>query len=210
MDTPSKTKKTRETEKGAGDEKPRKRLQKRRSVVNWKWTVSVFFISLFISMILAVLSSTLETMNIAVGFAILVIVIFLGVIFDYVGLAVASADAAAFNSMAAHGSPYGAKGVWLVKNAEKVSSFCNDVIGDISGILSGAIGATLSITLFASDTPWGFWGDLLLSGAISAVTVGGKAAFKGLALANSQKVVSFLCRVLCIFSPRPKKKGEKK
>ena len=205
METPSKS-----AEKAVREEKSRKQAKKRRSAVNWKWTATVFFMSLLISMVLAVLSSTLETMNIALGFVILVFVIFFGVIFDYVGLAVASADAAAFNSMAAHGSPYGAKGVWLVKNAEKVSSFCNDVIGDISGILSGAIGATLSITLFASDTPWGFWGDLLLSGAISAVTVGGKAAFKGLALENSQKVVAFLCRVMCLFSPSPKKKDAKK
>ncbi len=205
METPSKS-----VEKTVREEKTRKQMKKRRSSVNWKWTISVFFLSLLISMILAVLSSTLETMNIAVGFSILVLVIAFGVIFDYIGLAVASADAAAFNSMAAHGSPYGAKGVWLVKNAEKVSSFCNDVIGDISGILSGAIGATLSITLFASNTPWGFWGDLLLSGGISAVTVGGKAAFKGLALENSQAVVSFLCRVMCLFSSGSKKKGKKK
>lgn len=191
------------------EEKTKKTAKKKRSLVNWKWTATVFFLSLLISMVLAVLSSTLETMNIFVGFVILLLVIFLGVIFDFIGLAVASADAGAFHSMAAHGSPMGKKGVWLVKNAEKVSSFCNDVIGDISGILSGAIGATLSISLFAADTPWGFWGDLILSGAISAITVGGKAAFKGLALENSTKVVSFLSRIFCLFD-RGEKSSRKK
>lgn len=191
------------------EEKTKKTAKKKRSLVNWKWTATVFFLSLLISMVLAVLSSTLETMNIFVGFVILLLVIFLGVIFDFIGLAVASADAGAFHSMAAHGSPMGKKGVWLVKNAEKVSSFCNDVIGDISGILSGAIGATLSISLFAANTPWGFWGDLLLSGAISAITVGGKAAFKGLALENSTKVVSFLSRIFCLFD-RGEKSSRKK
>ncbi|MBQ2730649.1 MAG: hypothetical protein IJF24_01345 [Clostridia bacterium] len=191
------------------EEKTKKTAKKKRSLVNWKWTATVFFLSLLISMVLAVLSSTLETMNIFVGFVILLLVIFLGVLFDFIGLAVASADAGAFHSMAAHGSPMGKKGVWLVKNAEKVSSFCNDVIGDISGILSGAIGATLSISLFAADTPWGFWGDLILSGAISAITVGGKAAFKGLALENSTKVVSFLSRILCLFD-RGEKSSRKK
>ena len=191
------------------EEKTKKTAKKKRSLVNWKWTATVFFLSLLISMVLAVLSSTLETMNIFVGFVILLLVIFLGVLFDFIGLAVASADAGAFHSMAAHGSPMGKKGVWLVKNAEKVSSFCNDVIGDISGIISGAIGATLSISLFAADTPWGFWGDLILSGAISAITVGGKAAFKGLALENSTKVVSFLSRILCLFD-RGEKSSRKK
>lgn len=191
------------------EEKTKKTAKKKRSLVNWKWTITVFFLSLLISMVLAVLSSTLETMNIFVGFVILLLVIFLGVLFDFIGLAVASADAGAFHSMAAHGSPMGKKGVWLVKNAEKVSSFCNDVIGDISGILSGAIGATLSISLFAADTPWGFWGDLILSGAISAITVGGKAALKGLALENSTKVVSFLSRIFCLFD-RGEKSSRKK
>ncbi len=188
------------------EEKQKRSQKKRRSVINWKWSFSVFCMSLAISMVLAVLSSTMETMNLFWGFLILVLVIAVGVVFDFIGLAVASADAGAFHSMAAHGSPYGAKGVWLVQNADKVSSFCNDVIGDISGILSGAIGATLSISMFAADTPWSFWVDLLISGAISAVTVGGKAVFKGLAMEHSQKVVSFLCRVLCLFSPRAKKK----
>lgn len=191
------------------EEKTKKTAKKKRSLVNWKWTITVFCLSLLISMVLAVLSSTLETMNIFVGFVILLLVIFLGVLFDFIGLAVASADAGAFHSMAAHGSPMGKKGVWLVKNAEKVSSFCNDVIGDISGILSGAIGATLSISLFAADTPWGFWGDLILSGAISAITVGGKAALKGLALENSTKVVSFLSRIFCLFD-RGEKSSRKK
>ncbi|MBQ2252358.1 MAG: hypothetical protein II328_00085 [Clostridia bacterium] len=190
------------------EEKTKKTAKKKRSLVNWKWTATVFFLSLLISMVLAVLSSTLETMNVLIGFLVLLLVIFLGVVFDFIGLAVASADAGAFHSMAAHGSPLGKKGVWLVKNAEKVSSFCNDVIGDISGILSGAIGATLSISLFAADTPWGFWGDLVLSGAISAITVGGKAAFKGLALENSTKVVEFLSRIFCLFSK--KEKGNRK
>ncbi|MBR6529846.1 MAG: hypothetical protein IKT43_00315 [Clostridia bacterium] len=191
-------------------EEKNKKNKRRRSHVNWKWVFTVFGLSLLISMVLAVLSSTLETMNIFVGFIVLLLVIALGVVFDYIGLAVASADAGNFHSMAAHGSPYGAKGVWLINNAEKVSSFCNDVIGDISGILSGAIGATLSISLFAADTPWGFWGDLLLSGAISAITVGGKAIFKGLALANSQKVVYFLCGVLCLFSRKKQPQKAKK
>ena len=33
--------------------------------------------------------------------------------------------------------------VWMVRNAEKVSSICNDVVGDICGIISGATGALI-------------------------------------------------------------------
>lgn len=199
------------TDPSKRQEKPRKLVKsKKKRRVNWKWTITVFFMSLVISMVLAVLSSTLETMNLAAGFIVLLLVIGMGVVFDFIGLAVASSDAGAFHSMAAHGNPQGSKGVWIVKNADKASSFCNDVIGDISGILSGAIGATLSISIFAANTPWSFWGDLLLSGGISAVTVGGKAAFKGLAMAHSQEVVLFLSRVFCLFSRKGKKKNSGK
>lgn len=179
---------------------------KKKRVLDVGWTVSVFFLSLLISVLLALFSSSLESLSLFFGFLILLLVIALGVSFDFIGLAVASADMANFNSMASRGNPMGRRGVWLVKNAGKVSSFCNDVIGDIAGILSGAIGATLSMKLFTMDTPWGFWGNLLLTGAISAVTVGGKALFKGLALSRSQQVVFFLSRLFCLFSPRGGKK----
>lgn len=209
MDTSHPLRPEDQTPPAAGRDRKSPQKKKKRGRINWKWTFTVFFLSFFISMILAVLSSTLETIGTLVGFVILLLVIALGVLFDFIGIAVASADAGNFNSMAARGNPAGSKGVWLVKNADRVSSFCNDVIGDISGILSGAIGATLSISLFAADTPWDFWGDLVLTGAISAVTVGGKAMFKGLAMAHSQKVVAFLCQVMCLFSPRARKQKKK-
>ena len=181
--------------------------KKKRSLIDWKWTLSVFLLSLVISVFLAFFSNSYENPSLLFGFIALVCVILLGVIFDYIGIAVASADAAQFHSMASRGNPIGAKGVWLVKNANKVSSFCNDVIGDISGILSGALGASLSLLLFLGNDPWGFWGDLLLTGAISAITVGGKALLKGIAMANSQQIVSFICRVLCFFSFGGEKKN---
>ncbi len=184
----------------------KKNQKKKRSIVDFKWIFSVFGLSFAIAVVLGFLSQSLEDMDVFLGFLVLLLVIFLGVIFDFIGIAVASADAGNFHSMAARGNPAGVKGVWLVKNADKVASFCNDVIGDIAGVLSGAIGASLSVQLFLADNPWGFWGDLLLTGCISAITVGGKAVFKGLAMEHAHKTVSFLCRVLCLFSCSDKKK----
>ena len=180
--------------------KEKKPQNKRKVRVDWKWTLSVFLMSLVISVALGLLSSTLETLSLLYGFLILLFVVALGVIFDFIGIAVATADVGSFHSMASRGNPAGVKGAWLIKNANKVSSFCNDVIGDISGILSGAIGATIAIKLFSEDTSIGFWGDLFITAAISAVTVGGKALFKGVAIEYSQETVSFLSRVLCLFS----------
>ena len=177
-----------------------KKPRKRKARVDWKWTLIVFLLSLVISVALGLLSSTLETLDLFYGFLILLFVIALGVAFDFIGIAVATADVGGFHSMASRGNPMGAKGAWLIKNANKVSSFCNDVIGDISGILSGAIGATIALKLFISESALGFWGNLIVTAAISAVTVGGKALFKGVALEYSQETVAFLSRVLCFFS----------
>lgn len=191
------------------NEKKAKAKKKRRGNFNVKWTISVFFLSFCISVCLATLSSSLERLDVLLGFVALLVVIAIGVLFDFIGIAVAGSDAANFHSMASRGNPIGKKGVWIVKNADKVSSFCNDVIGDISGILSGAIGATLSVKLFSSPDPWGFWGDLLLTGAISAITVGGKALFKPLAIEQGGKIAVLLARFLAFFSPRDRKAREK-
>ncbi len=67
----------------------------------------------------------------------------MGIVFDVIGVAAAAAEEAPLNAKAAT-KIYGAReAVYLVKNADKVSSFCNDVIGDISGTISGGIGAAL-------------------------------------------------------------------
>ena len=59
--------------------------------------------------------------------------IFLGILFDIIGVAVTSSDDKIFHSMSAR-KVRGAKvAVKFHKNAEKVSSFCCDVVGDICG-----------------------------------------------------------------------------
>lgn len=181
-------------------ERVRAKPKKKKPKTDYKWMVLAFFLSFSISVILAFLSTMLDQLGLFFAFLILLVVMALGILFDFIGLAVTSSDIGSFHSMAARGNRVGQKGVWLIKNANKVSSFCSDVVGDISGVLSGAIGAAISIKLFAEDTPWGFWGDLLLTGAISAFIVGGKALFKGLALEYSQQVVSAVSKLLCLFT----------
>ena len=55
-----------------------------------KWVVTVFFVTIFISGLISLVSDeVMENSSILVAFLILLVIIFLGIIFDIVGMAVA-------------------------------------------------------------------------------------------------------------------------
>ena len=60
---------------------------------------------------------------------------------------VISANESSFHAMAAKQVPAASQAIKLVKNADKVANFCNDLVGDIAGTLSGAIGAIVASSL---------------------------------------------------------------
>ena len=88
----------------------------------------------------------------------------------------------------------------LLKKADVVSNICNDVIGDICGIMSGGAGAGIVLNLALSDATQTLIATIAISSIISALTVGGKALCKRIALNNAQKIVSGVGRLLSIFS----------
>ena len=83
----------------------------------------------------------------------------------------------------------------LLKNADKVSNFCNDVIGDICGIVSGAAASAIILQIPTNHFLW----NLLLSGFTAALTVGGKALGKSVALSRSENIVLQVARLLLLF-----------
>ena len=106
--------------------------------VNKKWLIEITVLSFIISVVFSLVSSEmLEGAGYIMAFVVLAIFIGVGIIFDLVGVAVASATPAPFHSMASHRESGAAEALKLLKNAEKVTSICNDVVGDISGIISG-------------------------------------------------------------------------
>ena len=46
--------------------------------------------------------------------------------------------------------PDARQAIYIVRNADRVSNFCNDVIGDISGIISGTAVAFVVLKLLQS------------------------------------------------------------
>ena len=85
----------------------------------------------------------------------------------------------------------------IKKNADKVSSFCNDVIGDICGIISGSVGVTISLAL--SQYMNIFAASLLVTAIIAALTIGGKAIFKSIAINQSNEILYGFAKFVSIF-----------
>ena len=189
------------------DDKPSPRSKDKKNIKNTKkkgntsWIVIAFLLSFAITAILSAVSDkVVNLLPLIVSAIVLITIISLGIIFDIIGLAVATADIAPFNSMAARRLKTGQKAVWLKNNAEKVSSFCNDIVGAIAGVVSGATGAGIAVKLFSSmDADVAFLLTLALTSLISAFTVGGKAIGKSVAMNHSTNIVIFTAKILCGF-----------
>lgn len=176
----------------------RKDRQQKKKKERVRWVVTAFLLSFLITAVISLLTGEISEMkNVVLSFVILVFFILLGVVFDVIGLAVATADASPFHSMASRRLKSGKRAVWLINNSPKVSSFCNDIIGDICGVVCGATGSVIAAQLFVGAGA--FWLTLSLTSLIAALIIGLKAVGKHIALENSEKIVHAVAKVLCGF-----------
>ena len=90
-------------------------------------------------------------------------------------------------------------GVKLLKNTDKVSSVCCDVIGDVCGIVSGTSGVVIVSLIIKLTNINELLVSLLVTGIISALTIGGKAIGKGLAINKSKEIVTIVSKILSVF-----------
>ena len=158
---------------------------------NTRWIIIITLLSFFFSAsLLFVSSKLLENINNIIAIFVVMVIIFIGIIFDVIGISVAAADEAPFHAMASR-KYYGARqAIKLIRNANKVSSFCNDVVGDICGVISGTAGAMLVIRATRESAPFeAIMAGLVVSGTIAALTVGGKAVGKTVAIQKSNYIV---------------------
>ena len=89
----------------------------------------------------------------------------------------------------------------MLRNAEKVSSFCNDVVGDICGVVSGTASASIVLLLLANLDGGSGTGvlEIAMASLVSGLTVGGKAVGKSFAMNNCTDVVFAAGRFLAVF-----------
>lgn len=163
-----------------------------------RWVVTIFIVTIFISATISFASTNLlEISPTILKFTILLVIIFIGIIFDIVGVAVTSADEKPFHSMAARKVSGAQEAITLLRNAERVSSICNDVIGDICGVISGSASAAIAAIIIRD-----FSGSvqqvvmLGMSALVAGLTVGGKAVGKTYAIRSCTSIVTFAGKVI--------------
>lgn len=163
-----------------------------------RWVVTIFIVTIFISATISFASTNLlEISPTILKFTILLVIIFIGIIFDIVGVAVTSADEKPFHSMAARKVSGAQEAITLLRNAERVSSICNDVIGDICGVISGSASAAIAAIVIRD-----FSGSIQqvvmlgMSALVAGLTVGGKAVGKTYAIRSCTSIVTFAGKVI--------------
>ena len=174
--------------------------------VSVSWIITTILLTFFLSVTITVVtSSLLDSVPVTVALLILLCIVFLGIVFDIFGIAVTTAAEAPFHAMSTNRIRGAVQAIRLIRNSEKVSNFCNDVIGDICGIISGAIGSFIATQVVTNYSLPKLLTSLFVTGAISALTVGGKALGKTLAITQCNQFVFYIGKFLALFSFRTRK-----
>lgn len=180
-----------------------------------RWVLTIFFVTIAISGVISLLSEEIMAVSgMGVAFIILLAIILVGILFDVIGVAVTSADERPFNAMAARKVPGAKQAIKLLHNAERVSSICNDVIGDICGVISGSASATIAAQVLQNfEFSWPRIVSLVMSALVAGLTVGGKAMGKTFAINSNTQIVHTVGKVIyffqTLFSRKEKKKNKR-
>ncbi|WP_366922458.1 hypothetical protein MFMK1_002918 [Metallumcola ferriviriculae] len=149
---------------------------------------STFFIAILASFISQKILDNITSLILA--FILLALIILLGVLFDIIGVAVTVASDRAFHAKAAKRVPGARQALGMIRNSHVVASFANDVVGDISGTLSGAIGAVIVLRLLTAQvTGPQVYAGTVMTAIVAALTVGGKAIGKSLAIERAEDII---------------------
>ncbi len=191
--------------------KPKKIKVKSNHTPNRKVSISWIVTTVLLTFTLSIAISTctqsfLDDAALSVALLILCIIILLGILFDVLGIAVTTAAEAPFHAMASNRVRGAAQAIRLIRNAEKVSNFCNDVVGDICSIISGATGTVIVTEIVSNYSLDLLLTTLIASGLISALTVGGKALGKTVGINQCNQIVFFISQILSFFMPKHRKK----
>lgn len=190
------------------DGKQKTKTRKNAPKSSLRWTIKITLWTFVISIAMSVISDgVLGSVPIAVAIGLLLCFIAFGILFDTIGMAVTTASQTPFHSMAAKKVDSAVEAISLIKNAEKVSNFCNDVVGDICGIVSGSTGAVIVASLVLNrESSAAILAGMLMTGLVSALTVGGKALGKSIAVKNCNEIVFHVAQVICFFKNLFKRK----
>ncbi len=165
--------------------------KKNKRIVDIKWILKITLLAFILSIGFSFLCEmALPKVDLLIEILLIFLFILLGVLFDMVGVSVTSADIEPFNSMSSRKVRGAKTAVRLIQKADKVSSFCNDVIGDICGIVSGSAGAIVSVSLSNDFSVSPLITTLITTACIASLTIGGKALGKSYAV-NKNNIILY-------------------
>lgn len=172
----------------------------------WVWPIKVFFLAFALSMFFSITSEfLLSDSGILVAILIIILLIAIAVITDMVGVAVTACPKEPFRAMASRKVRGAKESLLLLKHADKVSSLCADVIGDVCGILSGAAGTSILINVVTNSTSGlEILIASLISSTIAGLTIFGKAMGKKLSMQKCNSIVFMVGKLLSVFSKQDK------
>lgn len=185
---------------------------KKYRLKNVRWVITIFLVTIFVSGMISLISEeVMGSSGMVTAFLILLTIVLIGILFDIIGVAVTSADETPFHAMAARKVPGARESIRLLRQAEKVSSICNDVVGDICGVVSGSASATIAVQILHNfEFSWPRMVSLIMSALVAGLTVGGKAIGKTFAVNSSTQIVYAVGRAIHMISSIPKALKTKK
>ena len=168
----------------------KKKEKVKKEQVNKKWVMTVVSVAFISSFCLSFISeTTIPNLSLWLGIIVTLFFVFLGILFDIIGVSVTSADEKVFHSMSSRKVKGANIAVKFKKNADKVSSFCCDVIGDVCGIISGAAATSIAATLVLDFKLNALLTSITVAAIIASITIGGKAIGKSFAINKSNIIL---------------------
>lgn len=174
----------------------KKELNSKKKNSGHAWLLIVFVGSFFLSLFFSYISTNALTgLDIIPAIILILLVIFIGIIFDIIGLSVTVAKEEVFHAQGSKKITSSKTAIKLIRNSARVSNICADVIGDVAGVLSGAMSAIVSLKITSS---YGVDESIqyIISAVVAAITIGGKAIGKGIAIKYSNKIVNSVSKLI--------------
>lgn len=176
---------------------------KNKKSEHFKWIITVTIVSFILSIVFSSLSETIiPNINIVFGIILIFVFIFIGIIFDMVGVAITAAQEKPFHSMASKKVKGSKNSIKLLKNSDKLASICNDVIGDVCGVVSGGAGMLVANNISKILSLNSSLCILLVTAFIASLTIGGKAIGKSTAIKNSEAITFRVGKILNFFNKK--------
>ena len=163
-----------------------------------RWILKVFILTFIIAFLFNSFSNILTNKfdNLIILIILTLLFILIGIVFDMIGTSVLTAEESNFHARSSKKIKGAKEGVYLIKNGSKIASICNDIIGDICGIVTGSLSAMIGLIISQKLNISPVLSIIAISSIVSSLTVGGKAIGKKYAIKNSDKIIFIVAKFL--------------